>query len=71
MGNAIYRDLIQASLMVDAQFLALAIPLEYRYKSGARTAREPSYAKTYSVAEAIYGSDRLSLPFEGLLLIGY
>jgi hypothetical protein len=32
---------------------------------------EPSYAKTYSVIEAIYGSVRLSLPFEGLLLIGY
>ena len=29
------------------------------------------YAKTYSVIEAIYGSPRLSLPFEGLLLIGY
>lgn len=71
MGNAIYRDLIQGSLMVDTRFLALAVPLEYRYESGKRTAREPSYAKTYSVVEAIYGSQRLSLPFEGLLLIGY
>jgi hypothetical protein len=71
MGNAVYRDLIQASLMVDARFLVLAVPVEYRYKSGARTAREPSYAKTYSVVEAIYGSPRLSLPFEGLLLVGY
>jgi hypothetical protein len=71
MGNAIYRDLIQSSLMVDARFLALAVPIEYRYQSGARTAREPSYAKTYSVVEAIYGSPRLTLPFEGLLLIGY
>jgi hypothetical protein len=57
--------------MVDARFLALAVPTEYRYKSGTRTAREPSYAKTYSVVEAIYGSPRLKLPFEGLLLIGY
>jgi hypothetical protein len=71
MGNAIYRDVVQASLMVDAKFLALAVPAEYRYKSGSRMAREPSYAKTYSVVEAIYGSPRLSLPFEGLLLIGY
>lgn len=43
--------------MVDARFLALAVPVEYRYKSGTRTAREPSYAKTYSVVDAIYGSD--------------
>jgi hypothetical protein len=69
MGNAIYRDLIQASLMLDARFLALAVPVEYRY--GTRPSREPSYAKTYSVVEAIYGSPRLNLPFEGLLLIGY
>lgn len=69
MGNAIYRDLIQASLMVDAQFLVLAIPLEYRY--GGKPTKEPSYAKTYSVVEAIYGSPRLDLPFDGLLLIGY
>lgn len=71
MGNAIYRDLIQGSLMVDARYLAIAVPVEYRYRSGSRTAKEPSYTKTYSVVEAIYGSDRLSLPFEGLLLIGY
>lgn len=71
MGNAIYRDLIQASLMVDARYLALAVPFEYRYKSQAKIAKEPSYAKAYSVAEAIYGSGRLELPFDGLLLIGY
>ncbi len=71
MGNAIYRDLIQGSLMVDARFLVLAVPTEYRYRSGARTAKEPSYAKTYSVVEAIYGSPRLQLPFDGLLLVGY
>jgi hypothetical protein len=35
MGNAIYRDLIQWSLIVDARFLVLAVPVEYRYKSGA------------------------------------
>ena len=68
-GNAIYRDLIQASLMLDARFLALAVPVEYRY--GNKPSREPSYAKTYSVVEAVYGSPRLNLPFEGLLLIGY
>ncbi len=30
MGNAIYRDLIQGSLMVDARFLTLAVPVDYR-----------------------------------------
>jgi hypothetical protein len=69
MGNAIYRYLIQASLMLDARYLALAVPVEYRY--GTKPTKEPSYSKTYSVVEAIYGSPRLTLPFEGLLLIGY
>jgi hypothetical protein len=69
MGNNIYRDLIQGSLMVDTRYLALAVPVEYRY--GERPTKEPSYSKTYSVVEAIYGSPRLDLPFEGLLLIGY
>jgi hypothetical protein len=71
MGNAIYRDLIQASLMVDARFLALAVPVEYRYLSKGKQLREASYTKTYPVVEAINGSPRLSLPFEGLLLVGY
>src|SRR5215208_5014134 len=39
MGNAIYRDLIQASLMLDARFLTLAVPVEYRYKTGSRKTR--------------------------------
>jgi hypothetical protein len=34
MGNAIYRDLIQGSLMVDARFLVLAVPVEYRSEVG-------------------------------------
>lgn len=68
-AGSLYRDLIQASLMLDARFLALAVPIEYRY--GNRPSREPSYAKTYSVVEAVYGSPRLNLPFDGLLLIGY
>lgn len=71
MGNAIYRDLIQASLMVDANFLVLAVPIEYRYMSKGKQMKEASYTKTYSVVEAIYGSPRLVLPFEGLLLVGY
>jgi hypothetical protein len=35
MGNAIYRDLIQGSLMVDARFLALAVPVHVREEDGA------------------------------------
>jgi hypothetical protein len=31
MGNAVYRDMIQAMVMVDLTHLILAVPLGYRY----------------------------------------
>lgn len=70
-GNAIYRDVIQTSLLIDARFLALAVLIEYRFKSGGRAIASPDYRKTSSVFDAIYASDRLPLPLEGVLVIGY
>jgi hypothetical protein len=69
IDNAIHRDLIQASLTSQIGFLALVVPIEYRYAQGSIT--EPTYAKTHSLLETIYGSPPSILPFEGLLLIGY
>lgn len=31
LGNAIYRDLIQTSLLIDARYLVLAVLIEYHY----------------------------------------
>jgi len=66
-NNADYRDIIRASLMVDARYLALAMMLDYR--GGNQKLR--SYEQTRSRVDAIYASDRLRLPLDGLLLIGY
>jgi hypothetical protein len=71
MGNAIYRDLIQASLMIDAEFLVLAVMSEYRYRSGGKTVLATNYRMARNVIGAIYASERLQLPFRGLLLLGY
>lgn len=71
MGNAIYRDLVRTSLIVGARFLVLAVMSEYRYKSGGRQQSNESYKLASEQLEAIYSSGRLSLPFEGILLIGY
>ena len=70
-GNAIYRDLIQTSLLIDARFLALVVLVEYRFKSGGKTIASPDYRKTISLLDAIYASDRLRLPLEGVLVVGY
>ena len=68
-GNAVYRDLIQTSLLVGVEFLALAVPLKYVY--GKIKVTENSYLETKSILDAIYSSDRLQLPLRGILLIGY
>jgi hypothetical protein len=66
-GNADYRDLIRTSLIVDANYLVLGMMLEYR--SGGATMR--SFERTRDQLDAIFGSERLKLPFEGVLLVGY
>jgi hypothetical protein len=70
MGNAIYRDLIQASLMVDVDHLCLAVAKTYKYESNKRPATSEDYTKTLEVVSALYGHSRVKLPF-GLTLIGY
>lgn len=66
-GNADYRDLIRTSLIVDADYLILGMMLEYR--TGKSTMR--SYERTSDQIDAVYASERLKLPFKGVLLIGY
>jgi hypothetical protein len=66
-NNADYRDLVRTSLMVDSKFLVLAMMIEYR--SGGKTTR--SYRNTRNRLDAIFASDRLKLPLDGILLIGY
>lgn len=70
MGNAVYRDLVQAMVMVQVDTLVLAVPNEYKYKSAGRNAASKDYDNACSVAEALYGHSRFRLPYN-LLLIGY
>ncbi len=67
MGNADYRDIVRTSLLLDARFLMLLMPATYRY---GRT-QTSAYSSTRDLLGAIYASERLRLPFEGVLLIGY
>jgi hypothetical protein len=70
MGNAIYRDLIQALVMVHVEYLVLAVPNVYKYKTGDRSAKSSDYASAKKLAQALYNHDRMKLPY-GLILIGY
>ena len=70
-GNAVYRDLVRTSLIVDAKYLALGVMNAYRHKSSGKDIVVHSYAEAKDQLDAIYASQRLRLPFEGILLFGY
>ena len=70
-GNALYRDLIRASLLVEVRYLVLGLMLSYRHKSSGREIDVASYREGREVLDAVYASGRLALPFEGVLLFGY
>jgi hypothetical protein len=70
MGNAIYRDLIQALVMVQVDHLCLAVSNQYRYKSGGREVISRDFDNAVAVASAIHGHSRLTLPYN-LTVIGY
>lgn len=70
MGNAIYRDLIQALVMVQVGVLILAVPNTYKYRSSGRPIVSYDYEKTISVAETLYGHSRFQFPYE-LMVVGY
>ena len=70
MGNAVYRDLIQASVMVEVDYLCLAVPNTYRFLSAGKEASSKDYVNTKQLAEALFGHSRLQLPYR-LIVIGY
>jgi hypothetical protein len=66
-NNADYRNLVRAGLMVDADYLVMA--MMQRYVAGGQQMK--SYERTRKRIDAIYASDRLRLPLRGVLLVGY
>lgn len=65
-GNAVYRDIVQALVMVEVDTLALAVPNVYKFSAG----RNPAFDKTKSVVDTLYSTHRFEPPYR-LLLIGY
>lgn len=70
MGNAVYRDLVQAMVMVEVDCLILAVSNAYRYRSAGRDAVSHDFDGTLRVAETLYGHTRITLPYR-LVLVGY
>lgn len=65
-NNADYRNIVRTSLILDANYLAMLVPVTYRSTYAVQV-----YDRPRAQLDAIYASDRLRLPFKGVLLIGY
>lgn len=70
-NNADYRDIVRTSLILNSRFLSLALPTAYKFKNNGKVMTIRAYEHTRDRLDAIYASQRLRLPFEGVLLIGY
>jgi hypothetical protein len=44
---------------------------EYRHQSGGKAIAVASYREARDMLDAVFASQRLGLPFEGVLLFGY
>ena len=70
LGNAVYRDLIQALVMVNLDHLVLAVLNGYRRKSLGRTVVSKDYDNTCAVADSLFAQSRLQMPYS-LVVVGY
>lgn len=70
LGNAVYRDLILASVMVGVDYFVLAVANGFRYKTGGKIMTSHDYYNATNLADTIFSHDRLELPYR-LTVIGY
>jgi len=70
LGNAFYRDLILASLMVDVDHLIVAVANQYWSKAGGKDFISKDYDYAKKLADTIYSHRRLAFPY-GLTVVGY
>ena len=69
-GNAVYRDLILASLMYDVDHFIIAVPNEYWFRVKGKSMMSKDYNNSTALADTIFAHDRIKLPYN-LTIIGY
>jgi hypothetical protein len=62
-NNQFLKDLFQACMMHEVKYLAIAVRKDYR--------GHKNFDYVLGFFEALYASNRLTLPLEGILVIGY
>lgn len=62
-NNQFLKDIFQACMMFEVEYLVIAVRNVYRGSD--------DFSKIYAFLETLYISNRLRLPLKGILLIGY
>ena len=70
-NNQFLKDIFQACMMFEVEYLVIAVLNEYKFNSGGRQAVGHDYQEVKTFLEILYVSNRLRLPLKGILLIGY
>lgn len=70
-NNQVLKDIFQACMMFDVEYLVIAVLNEYHCFSNGKEIVSPDYQDIKTLLETLYVSNRLHLPLKGVLLIGY
>lgn len=70
-NNQFLKDIFQACMMFEVEYLVIAVLNEYKFNSGGRQIVGHDYQEIKTFLETLYVSNRLRLPLKGILLIGY
>lgn len=70
-NNQFLKDIFQACMMFEVEYLVIAVLNEYHFNSSGRDTVSKDYQEIKTFLETLYISNRLKLPLKGILLIGY
>ena len=70
-NNQFLKDVFQACMMFDVEYLVIAVCNEYKFNSSGKQVVAEDYKEIRTFFETLYVSNRLKLPLKGILLIRY
>lgn len=70
-NNQFLKDIFQACMMFEVEYLVIAVLNEYTFMSNGKQQVAHDYLTVKTFLETLYISNRLQLPLKGILLIGY
>lgn len=70
-NNQFLKDIFQACMMFEVEYLVIAVLNEYHFKVNGSDRVSHDYESIRTFLETLYVSNRLQLPLKGILLIGY